>query len=500
MIFSLRNHPSLAVWSGGNEFNPYSTGNAATIGIAERLVTDFDGTRLFTRACPDPADLHPYPDLDPTWFGHLYRFVPFVSETGLFNMPEPQAVLEVVDPRELETPLHDIFGEEYAASHPEFIHHFLEYRAGEPRAMWSRATQVDDLSAPNLETFSEASQVASGEFSQIVSDLVQANYPTTTGLMPWSLTVPWPMEFFMYLDWFGEATPNYYFLKRTYEPTHVLVRLPQLIWAKGEKLPITISVVQAPANPVSGLTASVEILDEHFERLWRQERPLAITPGPSVTDRKLGEFTIPDSLEDKFFFVLAELKEGNGKVISRSVYWPRCLKLMEDPGFRNKYRESPQPSLIFDRGPWLRQQVKSSPDRTSLELDLLSSEEVEQNWSRLKVRVRNTGPKPAFLTQIDVEGTKRASFGTDNFFWLASKEERVLEFDVLWRDPQTRDEAILTIAAWNAATQKVPLRLRSRASLINEAQPTARKSRNQNDISAFSVPQKAQYREHAGSQ
>lgn len=461
LVFGLRNHPSLAVWCGGNEFNPYSFGNATVTGIMERSVKDFDGTRLFMRTTPDPGDLHPYVNLDPTWYGHVYRLVPFISETGIFNMPEPQSILEVIDSREFETPLRDIFSKEYAASHPEFIHHLLEYGGQEPRTLWSRATQMDDLSAPNLETFCEASQVAAGEFSQIISDLTQANYPVTTGLMPWSLTIPWPIEFFMFIDGLDQATASYYFLKRTYEPMHVMFRLPHLIWAKGEKIPVSVSVLNASETAMSDLKVSVNIFDEKFHSIWNQERPATAKPGPSVNDVSLGNFVIPDNLEDKFFFMVAELKRGTWELVSRSVYWPRCLKQMSDPSFRAKYRSGPQPSLVFERGPWLKKQVVSSSATTSLKLELVSSRDQGQNRSQLQVRVRNAGSNPAFLTKIDIQGTKRAFFGTDNWFWLAPGEVRLLEYQVLWRDPAARDKALLTAAAWNAGSHTVPIKARA---------------------------------------
>jgi beta-mannosidase len=72
----------------------------------------------------------------------------------------------------------------------------------------------------------------------------------------------------------------------------------------------------------------------------------------------------------------------------------------------------------------------------------------------VEVRVRNTGSRPAFLTDINLEGTQRAFYGTDNFFWLPAGEERRLEFEVLWRDPDTRSKAVWTVSAWNAPTQQ----------------------------------------------
>ena len=314
---------------------------------------------------------------------------------------------------------------------------------------------MDDLSNVDVAGFSRASQMAASEFTQILADLTQANYPVTTGLMPWSFTVPWPIEFFMFVDGLDQPTSSYYTLKRVYEPTHVVVRLPELVWAKGEKVPIRISVVHAPPTGLAALTVSVQILDPQFHSVWEQKRQMDVPPGPSARGWELGEFTISDSLEDKFFFVVAEAKEADGKLLSRSVYWPRCLKLMNDPDFRAKYRGSPQPSLKFEHGPWLRPQVAAV--RTSLDLAVISRKDVAKSESTVRVRVRNSGAHPAFDAHVDIAGTKRAFYGTDNDLWLMPGEERTLDYKILWRDPATRASASVNVAAWNAETQQVPM-------------------------------------------
>jgi beta-mannosidase len=455
-IFRIRNHPSLAVYCGGNEFNPYAVGNAAAVGILERSIRDFDGTRLFLRTTPDPGDIHTYPNMDPTWYQYLYALVPYMSETGPHTVPEAEAIREFVDPRELQGPLRNINSQEFMDSHPEFIYHYMQYGTEWAVVLLSRASQIDDMTAPTLEEYSSAGQVATGEFIQIVSDILQANYPVTTGLSPWVYNTPWPLSTFcMFVDYAGQPVASYYFLKRTYEPTHVMVKLPQLVWAKGEKVPVSVNVVHSPPTSLSGLTASVEILDTQFHRLWRQENKLDVPSGPSVSARKLGEFLIPDRLEDHFFLVLAELRKADGKLLSRSIYWPRCLGLMADPEFRKKYRASPQPSLTFEHGPWLRKEVAAT--KTHVELQLVSRRDEGMDQSHLQVRVRNTGIQPSFYTEVNIEGTKRTFYASDNGFWLAPKEERLIDLQIMWRDAATRDQAALTIGAWNAETRKASL-------------------------------------------
>ena len=454
-VFRLRNHPSLALWCGGNEFNPYSLGNAATIGIWERCLADFDPTRPRRRTSPDSGSLHTYPDMDPTWYGHLYQRVPFIAETGMHSIPDAASLREVVAPAELDKPLSGMLDKDFPAQHPELMQHFVEFQASRVPRMLSRASHMADVSAPSLETLAESTQLGAGEFYQIFSEQVQANYPVTAGLMPWVFKRPWPVIAIMLVDGFGQPTAPYYFLKRTYEPTHVLVKLPHLLWAKGESVPLPLHVTHAPAAACQDLTASVEIFDSAFASQWRQTTPVTLAPGPSVASLDLGNFTLPDNFEDTFFFLVAELRDGHRQLISRSVYWPRCLSRMSDEAFRHKYRATPQPALMLDNGPWLKPQTAGQP--TSLTAELVAQEARLPDRSQLRVRIKNTGSKPAFNTRLDLEGAPRVFYATDNFFWLAPGEQRDLQVEVLWREPARREQAVLVLNAWNAEARKVPI-------------------------------------------
>ena len=455
-VFRIRNHPSLAVYSGGNEFDPYTRGNTAAVGIMQRSFEDFDGTRPFVRTTPDKGDIHTYPDLDPTWFRHMYSLVPYISEFGPHSVPEARAIREFVDPHELDGPLHNINSQEFMDAHPEFVYHNMEYGSDRTKLLMARASQIDDMRAPSLEAYSVAGQAATGEYIQIVSDFVQSNYPVSTGLSPWVYNTPWPLSTFcMFVDFDGQPVASYYFLKRTYEPVHVIANIPELVWGNGEKVPLRLSVMNSRGEALPGATASVQVFDTSFHSLMRVEKKMDVKAGLSVSAVDMGSFVIPAALEDHFFLVVAELRQTDNTLISRSVYWPRCLKVMADDTFRAKYRASPQPSLTFENGPWLRNEVKAN--QTRLELQVVSVRDEGKNRSVIKARVRNTGAEPAFYAEVNIDGTRRTLYATDNGFWLAPKEERLLEIHVWWRDPETRSKAVLTLGAWNAAPQQAPL-------------------------------------------
>lgn len=455
-IMRIRNQPALALYCGGNESNPYHPGNAASIGIFERSVIEFDGTRPYRRTSPDGGGIHQYPDKDPTWYGKEYKLVPFMAETGIHNIPEAASMREVVAAREFEKPLSNMYSTEFAREHPEFRHHFGEFNAARVPRMLSRASHIEDMSRPTIERLSEATQMGAAEFYQIVSEQMQANYPVTTGLMPWVYKRPWPIIAIMLVDGFGHPTAPYYFLKRTYEPTHVSVALPELLWAPGETVPLEIKVLHAPPSAPAGLVANVQVLDDALRPLYRRSVPVAPKPGPSVTPASLGGFTIPTSLRDRFFFIVAELRDRAGVLVSRSVYWPRCLARLEDEAFRQKYRSTPQPGVTLDKGPWLKPTV--ARNRTALDFEMISTSRVSARRERIRLRIRNRGPFAAFPVELHVDRAPRAFFASENFFWLKTGEAREITADVLWRREGGAGEAIVGVSAWNAPMKSVRLR------------------------------------------
>jgi hypothetical protein len=203
------------------------------------------------------------------------------------------------------------------------------------------------------------------------------------------------------------------------------------------------------------VNVTVNVLGPDFHSVWTKTQAMTVPAGPSAKSMEMGAFTIPAGFEDKFFFIVAEAKGVDGKLLSRSVYMPRCLKMMNDAAFKAKYRGSPQPSIHLDHGPWLRPQVEGTP--TKLELSLISQRKVSDDESVVKVEVRNAGAAPALETHVNIVGTERVFYGTDNDMWLAPGEGRTLEFHVQWRDAATRGAAAVTADAWNAGQKQVPV-------------------------------------------
>jgi len=452
-IFRLRNHPSLVVWCGGNEFNPYSKGNAATIGIVERNLQIFDNSRLFLRTTPDAGSVHVYPDMDPALYAKSYAHVPWMSETGMHSMPEAALLHEVV----VESELSDagrMWDKDFSNTNPDFVHHFAEYGPARVPRMLSRASHFTDVNNATIEQLSTATQAGAGEFYQVLSEKMQGNYPITTGLMPWVFKRHWPVIAIQFMDWFGHAGIPYYFMKRTYEPLHVAADLPRLCWAPGEEMPLAATVTSALPNAAPGHRATIKVYDDHFNELHKEQWPISAAAGPSVSRTPAGAFTIPPGYRDRFLYLVAELHNAGGRLVSRSVYYPRSLALMEDTAFFNRYAQKPEPWPTLGKGPWLMPTVAKTATRVQISKPVM--ENVTAGQSVITVTVSNTGRYPACMASLNITGAQRAIVASDNYYWLAAGESRRITLDVWWRS--NKDNASLELSAWNAERVSVKLK------------------------------------------
>jgi beta-mannosidase len=441
------------VWCGGNEFNPYSYGNAASIGILERNLRIFDNTRLFVRTTPDDGSVHMYPDMDPTWYNRSYKYEAWVSETGMHSIPDAYLFYELVDNKEFFD-LGKMWDKSFEQTHPEFIHHFTEYGPSRVPRMLSRASHIDNMADPTIESISEATQIGAGEWYQVVSEKMQGNYPVTTGLMPWVFKRHWPVIAIQMMDWFGQPVAPYYFLKRTYDPTHIAIDLPRLLWKSGEIIELKAKVTNA-AMAYPGAKFSVTVYDDRFNQVSKEEESVDVAEGTSVTNVPFNSYTIPEGYKDRFIFLIAELKDASGKLISRSVYYPRVLSMMDDAVFYSKYISEPIPWITLDKGPWLKPTVANS--KTSLDIKVIGNNPLKDGNSEIQLLVKNMGKIPSFMTTIDISGAKRIFYASDNFFWLAPGEEKKITVTLSFRENTINKKIEIKAAAWNAKIKKVQL-------------------------------------------
>ncbi|MDO4575755.1 MAG: beta-mannosidase [Planctomycetia bacterium] len=447
-IWRLRNRTSLAVWCGGNEFNPYCPGNTAAVGIIERNLREFDPSRKFVRTSPDEGSYHTYPDMDATWYKRLYAKEPFLAESGIHSVCTARSLSAYINPEEFQH-VDKMYLEEYRKLAPESVHHFVEYQPSRVPRMLTRASHFVTMKNMTLDDMALGTQLGAGEFYQVMSEGVQANYPVTTGIMPWVFARSWPtLSAIQLVDGTGQPVAPYYFLKRTYEPIHAMLDMERLLWKSGETFPITCKTLNLNRNqPFTG-TLRVRILDDTLKTVYDAKKPVE-TQTLGVVE--FTPFAIPENYKNRFFFPVVEFFV-EGKCVSRSTYWPRTMARMENPDNYNAYRNTLQVWPAAEEGfPVLRDVLANAP-RASLKLEITNETSCRDGDYRITEyagTVSNTGTAPSLLTWFDLAPAACQFVASDAFFYLEAGETKAVWFRVRERWSASPLEKRWRVESWN---------------------------------------------------
>lgn len=426
-LYRLRNHPSLAVHCGGNEFNPYAPGNAAAMYVMQRSIEDLDSLRPFIRTTADGGSAHIYRDIEPVWFSKRYKELPFVGESGIHSFPNIwslKALLPHGEYERLEASLPNLFDRVQMEKFPAFLAHFVEYVPERIPRMIARASTVTDVfNGISLSDFAEASQIASYEFYQLMLFAMRDNYPKTAGVMPWVFKRPWTAVGIQLVDGSGFTIAPYYSVKNAYAPLSVMLRLPEMCFAAGEEIPFTGVIFKDGGKGLSG-KLRVTVYSPRLLKSFESITDFDFTA--EKTELFCGSFTLPEEFEDKAFIVSAALETEDKTV--KTFYFPKCLKELSDDKARAARREAPSPNPIYKNGPWLKETVQSA-GTTEIAAEVVETHS-ENGKSIVKIALENKGVLPAFPVKLaPAPGASEEIplfYLSDNYFLLEPNETKEL--------------------------------------------------------------------------
>lgn len=450
-LYRIRNHPSLAIHCGGNEFNPYSRENLAAMSVIHDAIEDLDPSREWVRTTPDRGSAHIYEDMEPTWYRTITRQLPFLAESGIHSFPTLKALRQVITNDELTRPLSNIFTKEFEEGNPQLRNHFVEFVPERIPRMLSRASAINDIDGIGLKDLAEATQMASFEFYQIMAESLRENYPITTGLMPWVFQRPSVVVGVQLIDGLGNPIAPYYALRNAYQPLSVSLVMEHNTFAPGETFPLTACILNENSVAISMLELELEIYDPALQLYQHQTLPVSLAADSTPQRFELGQFILPSEFTDRFFFLRLSLKNET-KVLCRKFYWPRCLSALEDKTLLLERREKPCPNLFIRKGPFLKKQVMDgSISHLTAEL-CAQGREGDRQWA--EILITNDGSCPAFPVVIDCE--RLPCLAEDNFFALIPGESRKIHVEMYMRN-HADPERQLTITAWNAKSLTILL-------------------------------------------
>lgn len=408
-IKMLRNHPSLYLWCGGNEYTPADDINAA---LRDDVIPQTDGTRLYLEESTGTQLMRntiggngdgPYGILEPDWIFKTKSY-PFNPEIGSIGMTNIESLKKFIPARDLVPPKGNRVPESWRYHKYIPLHDFPD-----------RYGKVKDIN-----DFCRKAQIVSYEQYRALQEGFNFRmWSDYTGMLVWKNQNPWTALRGFFYDYYLDYTGGYFGYKEAAQPVHIQLNLNDSVAC----------VVNQTPFKQSGLTAITTLYTIHGKKLDEQsEKKDAVAN--SVT--MLGKVKLPADDTDEVYFLKLTLKDKGGKDVDENLYW-----LSRNPKSYEQLNQLRPTS------------VKVKTEKTA-----------EGKYS---MRILNPGKETAFFIRLKIVKEKKGelvlpAFFNRNYFTLLPGEEKIVNLDLSQHFGQIDMQDVRLVAeGWNVSEQKVAL-------------------------------------------
>ncbi|MBI4559288.1 MAG: hypothetical protein HY706_17015 [Candidatus Hydrogenedentes bacterium] len=406
-IKRIRNHPSLALWCGGNEHS----GQGALIELLGRRCLELDGTRPYHRTDPYGGSVHDY---GVYWgkgpYEHNLKLVPLeggppvIGETGLASACALESTLRFLPEEER--------GIWPPPEHGAFIHHTPTFRTVDMEHLNRHAKELDPCD--DLAGFTRATQLAQSIGLRAVIERMRVKWPESTAMVFYKLTDVFPGCSWSTVDYFGVPKIAHYFVQDALAPLHVCALYDSFDVTPGKTFPVQIRVAD-DLEMLEGLAQlHAQWLDGGLRSLYETllERKCEKN---RVHDFGTVSFDVPVQVSSPLFLKV-DLRNGE-EILDRTFHWfnfrraPGCLWRL------------PQTTLEIMR------------DANSL-------------------TIRNGGAFPAVAVHFNTPDASDSLRYEDSYFWLEPGEVRRVAVTVEPNiEGQPRTPNAIEVLAWNSVAE-----------------------------------------------
>ena len=224
----------------------------------------------------------------------------FKDETGIPSMPPynimPKIIPDLVWDKSLPFPLNNTWGYHDAATGNgkwDLYYKEMVNRYGEPVSMEDFCNKMQLMNAIGYQGIFEAA-------GHKLNDI--------GGVMLWKLNAAFPSVVWQVYDWYLMPNAGYYFMQNACEPVHVQLNLNDM----------KVLAINRSYKKLDGLTVSASIYDLSSKSLFFVQKDVSL----SFSDvKEVTSLSSPLSGIKGVCFVVLNMKDMNGRILSHNVYW-----------------------------------------------------------------------------------------------------------------------------------------------------------------------------------
>jgi beta-mannosidase len=462
-VMRIRQHPSIGVYVGGNEYDPFADGIEPFLGLIREIFAAYDGSRPFRMNSPCGGDYHAYEPqsiytADENWYHKLFgRGHYFISEWSFSSFANLSLLKRIIPAEELQM---KPVGYDVEAFKSRF--RTIRDRSAELGytfvKSWQRASWYGDLGKADLEHLISYSQMCYEHNLGCVLEHWRAQFPYKGGEALWTYNSLGPIaNSWHIIDWFGQPQIPFYAAKRANEPVHVMADTGFFSWGPGDTFRASVFALNDHASVLKNAHISARIYDQGLRKAYQDQWVIDVPANNYASESHDLIWPIAGNMPEGYLFLELTLSDDHGTQLSRRAYWLRVLQMLADPTTRREWQAAPVAEPLTQTGPWLRPQIEANKTtlQGSAQFQRTSKKEAE-----ITVSVENTGEIPAYPVALEVLPDVYSVMWSDNYFWLSPGEKvsvtGTVRLDMAGLDPiakppvATQSDLTIRLSAWNA--------------------------------------------------
>ena len=296
----LRNHPSLAIWCGGNEIKPPADILRA---MEYSILPTLDGTRFFFEYSNDDSmslNSHDGPyTVQPTNYFWQNRSYPFNSEIGSVGIGELESLERFLPEGNLNVPYYSPTTHEWIVDSVWRYHKFYGYDSS-----------VEAYGHPNgIKDFTRKAQLVNYvQYRELMESFAARMWNWYTGIIIWKTQNPWTAMVGQMYDVYLDPNACLYGLKEAAKPIHIIYN------------PVTAAIFVANNTfAETQLQLVVKAVSKNGKELELVNKPIAIN---ASTCDSIGTIAGKLPSVSEYPFLILELRqEKPGSLADQNIYW-----------------------------------------------------------------------------------------------------------------------------------------------------------------------------------